>query len=103
MFISGIIVRMDTQLEGFMVKLSIDALRTENGRQKYPLFALKLSKTRIMVRYYTTAKHFLKFELHYFYLFRIKQNFSLQTRLIKSCAHPIIRYPTQILKESMVG
>jgi len=63
LFISGIIVRMDTLLEDFMVKLSIDALRMENGRQKYPLFALKLSKTRIMVRYYTTAKHFLKFEL----------------------------------------
>ena len=62
MFISGITVRMDTRLEDFMVKLSIDALQTENGRQKYHLSALKLSKIRIMVRYYTTAKHFLKFE-----------------------------------------
>ena len=61
MFISGIIVRMDTRLEGFMVKLSIDVLRTENGHQKYPLFASKLSKTRIMVRNYTITKRTLNY------------------------------------------
>ena len=36
--VSGIIVRMDTRLEDFTVKLSIDALRMENGRQKFPQF-----------------------------------------------------------------